>query len=124
MDAVEIMEEYGKMCCAESEHGCASCELSDGLNGTGEACEEFIRKNPTRAVEIIEKYKVETSKNTRQSEFLKMFPNARIDDNGTLLICPRHVDVTAIDSRYCLGSPTCTECLKEYWLSEDSEEDN
>ena len=66
----------------------------------------------------------EHSKKTRQSEFLKMFPNARIDDNGTLLICPRHVDVTAIDSRRCLGSPTCTECLKEYWLSEDSEEDN
>lgn len=118
MDAVEIMKEYGEMCCTESEYGCAACELSYEFNGTGEACEQFIRNNPARAVEIIENYKSKTSKNTRQSEFLKMFPKARTEGE-TVDIDPCEVDVRVAIN--CKGR-LCEYCREDYWLEEIHDE--
>lgn len=52
-------------------------------------------------------------KKTRQSEFLKMFPNALINENSrTIDICPQYVD-GRID---CDGK--CSQCSKDFWLAE------
>lgn len=52
-------------------------------------------------------------KKTRQSEFLKMFPNALInEDPETIAICPQNVDGRI----ECDGK--CYQCHKDFWLAE------
>lgn len=52
---------------------------------------------------------------TRQDRFLEMFPNAKIDNCGTSILCPRWVDKDFKCNRQLL---CCAECCKEYWLAE------
>ena len=71
-----------------------------------------------KANEIILKWCEEHPIKTRQSEFLKMFPNVCIY-KGAINICP-----CTIDSDYDCKSKEkyvdfdCTGCKKEYWLAE------
>lgn len=52
-------------------------------------------------------------KKTRQSEFLKMFPNALMnEDPRTISICPQQVDGRI----GCDGK--CYQCSKDFWLAE------
>lgn len=112
MDAVEIMKEYGRMCSAEGEYGCGGCELSDEFNGAGEWCGIFIKKHPQKAVEIVKKWAAEHPVKTRQSEFLKMYPNAT----------PFHIDPCNVDADMAIDSKcrrkSCIECREEYWNQE------
>lgn len=50
-------------------------------------------------------------KKTRQSEFLKMFPNALMD-GCTVAMCPVKVDEN-VDCRL-----QCDDCRKDFWLAE------
>jgi hypothetical protein len=60
---------------------------------------------------------------TRQSEFLKAFPNAPIDKgNGVLFVDPCTVDSTQKGNKYC--SISCTTCRKNYWLAEVTDNGN
>ena len=116
MNVIEIMREFGKMCSIEGERGCSGCGLSCELNGTGETCENFIAKHPEEAVRIIERWEAEHPKKTRQSEFLKMFPNASIV-GGVPEISPCHVDNKFSPQKGC-GTSSCADCRKEYWNEE------
>lgn len=92
---------------------CASCPLKSlhcGIRYTGS--EEFTKIN-----EIILNWCKEHPVKTRQSEFLKMFPNAGIDENGVVTICPICVDTNF----NCVSSISCPKCREEYWLAEVDE---
>lgn len=111
-DAVEIIQAYARMCIKEMR--CTGCGLSCENNGTGKACEIFMKENPEKAVEIVEKWAAEHPKKTRQSEFLKMFPNARIRGD-VLEIRPCDTD----DNIECTDrDERCYECYRKYWLAE------
>lgn len=64
---------------------------------------------------------------TRQSEFLKMFPNARIESDGMPSICPIVVDKRChnkdYDALFCLvrDEEECRKCRRDFWLAEISE---
>lgn len=70
-----------------------------------------------KANKIILKWCKEHPVKTRQSEFLKMFPNAGIDENGVVTICPICVDTNF----NCVSSISCPKCREEYWLAEVEE---
>lgn len=53
-------------------------------------------------------------KKTRQSEFLKMFPNAKRDDDEIIYICPN----TCCKTVDCAGHNYCRTCRKDFWLAE------
>lgn len=72
----------------------------------------------TKINEIILKWCEEHPIKTRQSEFLKMFPNAKIDNCGIPIFCPRWVDKDFKCNRERLS---CDACEKEYWLAEVEE---
>ena len=66
------------------------------------------------AVKFVERWAVAHPIKTRQSEFLKLFPNAQTD-SGCLNACPMDVfGNTGIDC----NKRTCFECKKEFWLAE------
>lgn len=113
MTAIEYLKAKARMtnkCGIE----CYDCPLSFSNNGIGESCRALERNYPEKAVEIVEKWeKLHTAK-TRQSEFLKMFPNVDIDKNGIIAFCPNCVD----KDYSCNGSDLfvkCRDCRNKYW---------
>ncbi len=68
-------------------------------------------------VEQVEKWAKEHPVKTRQSEFLKMWPNASVGYNGTLVICPSQADTKAVAE--CIRSErNCDKCKRDFWLKE------
>ena len=117
MDAVKFLKEEDRMCDKykySSDHTCSDCPCHSKRNGTDEICISLRKTDPAKYVEIVEKWSKEHPAKTRQSEFLKMFPNAQTLQNGALIVCPK-----LVDSEYeinCNGS--CIDCRKKYWLEE------
>lgn len=67
-------------------------------------------------VEAAEKWATEHPVKTRQSEFLKLFPYARVKKaNGLPIVSPCDLDVKLAGK--CEGIP-CQECWKKFWLAE------
>ena len=58
---------------------------------------------------------------TRQSEFLEMFPNAWLDDNKMLDLCPKRVDKNYTHKNQQCIDTDCDDCKKAYWLAEVDE---
>ena len=109
MDAVKFVETLGRMCDAE----CIKCEFRKRLSGF-ETCAVWRKTHPEEAVAIVEQWAAEHPAKTRQSEFLKLFPNAQTD-SGCLNACPMDVfGNTGIDC----NKRTCFECKKEFWMQE------
>lgn len=121
MEFLEFFEKKEKMCSffkklCDSDP-CQKCGLSSFNNGTTDLlCSEFIVEWPKRAEAIIAKWAAEHPKETRQSEFLKMFPRAEMHTDGCLTIFPCLVDASFKEK--CTGAGTCTKCRREYWLAE------
>lgn len=79
-------------------------------------CDENCLVKIDFAIETVQKWNDEHPIKTRQSEFLKMFPNARIRHHNSdclvLDICP-----ALLDKRLsCEESISCAICQKDYWL--------
>ena len=114
MDAVEFLKEKERMC---SKCGmCAVCPADKQNNGFDMDCDNLEVKKPEELVAIIERWSAEHPKKTRQSEFLKMLPNAPLRENGSIAICPLDVDRDAKCSQK--QGARCPDCQKDYWLAE------
>ena len=109
MDAVEFLKTLRRMCNSE----CRECELGKSL-GALDTCALWQKAHPEEAVEIAEKWAKEHPAKTRQSEFLKHYPNAKIL-LGCLNACP--MDVFGDTEASCNHQP-CYECKKAFWLAE------
>ena len=107
MEAVKFLKESKRLCA--SFEGCGTCPL---YARSGCMIEPQIEEDEETIEAIVEKWSEEHPAKTRQSEFLKMFPNAKIEE-GCLLICPIHSD----KNEKC-GGGRCVDCRKKYWLAE------
>ena len=68
------------------------------------------------AVKFVERWAAAHPVKTRQSEFLKLFPYARVKKaNGLPIVSPCDLDVKLAGK--CEGIP-CQECWKKFWLTE------
>lgn len=124
MDALKFIEERNRMCNRywQVDGDCDGCPLLDVKE-----CNELRNmiddtgKVVGNVVEIVEKWSQEHPRKTRQSEFLKMFPTARLDYDGVLVVCPADVDINKrdADDGECL-SPLggCENCCREFWTQE------
>lgn len=112
------IEDFARMCNKNSAK-CDECPLTLINNGKHEFCDDFIRQSPDKANEIILKWCKEHPIKTRQSELLKMFPNAPKDENGVIAILS-----CTVEAGYAIANcskKSCTQCRKEYWLAEIDE---
>lgn len=109
MDVIKFVETQRRMCDMYGEcHGCPLefdyCRLA---GSTKERDEEIIS--------IVEKWAAENPIKTRQSEFLRLFPNARMLKDGRCLdICPQNLE----NDINCPEHGDCAECACQYWLKE------
>lgn len=109
MDALEFIKAIKQM-------------LSAGANNS--TVQKYIsayKKNDyEEMVKAAEQWAAEHPIKTRQSEFLKMFPDAPIyPDTGLVRVSPCQVD-----RALCGNCPTginCIECRKKFWLAEVEE---
>lgn len=115
MDAVKYLKEVYRMCSTFDK--CESCPLSDEktafpCNATDKSVEH---EDPEKVVSIVEKWSEEHPVKTRKSEFLKMFPNVKLENN-VIAIYPCKIDTRIKNS--CIRFGSCLDCQREYWLQE------
>ena len=110
MDAVKFVKTLGRMCNAE----CIKCEFWK-RRGKWESCNSWQKNHPEEAVAIAEQWAAEHPIKTRQSEFLKMFPEANVDQAECLYINPCQIFGKKVPE--CAGH-TCSECRRAFWLAE------
>lgn len=116
MDAVDFITERNRMC--KSSASCAECVLSNKVIGL---CTKWCFEHPEEVVAAVEQWANEHPRKTRQSEFLKMFPNVDLDSEGVINILPCQMDT----KRYpvndngggCKTAP-CVICKQEFWMQE------
>ena len=107
MDAVEFIKQVRRMGKQKGEAICFKLEEKD-----------------TEIVEQVEQWAKAHPVKTRQSELLKLFPNMKIDDAGTLCMCPMNFDPETHkdeDKCFCIHMRDdihCAECRRDFWLKE------
>lgn len=120
MDAVKFLKEKKRMCdFFHNQALCSKCPIQKLECGIGELGDV---EHMIAAVEAVEKWAAEHPAKTRQSEFLKIFPNARIVD-GAITIEPCDIDNKRCGegSKWCDDHIGCEGCREDYWLTEVEE---
>lgn len=120
MDAVKYFETKKRMTNGCKSSSCKTCPLSTQNNNLNQFCTDFEMEYTKEAVEIVEKWAKDNPVKTKQSEFLKLFPNARVYEDGVLTVCPRAAEKSF--EAQCNIRP-CRECCEDYWLAEVDEEE-
>lgn len=119
MDAIEFVKTVNRLC---KNLRCKECPVyKEGICTVG--FDDYSVKSIKETVSKVEQWAKDYPVKTRQSEFLKMFPNARIDDSGVLLFCPKDFLPVGARSTYCEKHENCKECRKDYWLAEVTDND-
>ena len=112
MDAVEFLKALGRLC---NNYLCGdNCPLIDSCDD--ESDDGYVRK-----VQIVEKWAKEHPVKTRQSEFLKQWPDAEVGDDGypSVAPCQLYKDIEEKDENgICCKNCGCDKCRRDFWLKE------
>lgn len=115
MDAVKYVKTARRLC--ESHSDCDTCKLY----GNDGCMFSFMEKEPEKAVQIVEQWAKDHPVKTRQSEFLKIFPNANLKNITRLLPCSIDSNMNPLRcAKYDYLSITCRcdTCRNDYWNEE------
>lgn len=110
MDALEFIKAIKQMLSAGANNSTVQKYISaykkNDCEGMVKAAEQWADEHPIK---------------TRQSVFLEQYPEARLSEDGILLICPhaisaeyRDEDGTCNIGKY----GTCADCRREFWSAE------
>ena len=74
--------------------------------------------DPVIAVKVVEEWSAAHPRKTRQSVFLEQWPQARVDDNGCVKVCPGDVSATHRDAGGGCAKIgiLCPNCRREFWM--------
>lgn len=102
MDAVKFLQERNRM--YESGAATPGVGLEDDYD-------------PVIAVKVVEKWSAAHPRKTRQSVFLEQYPNARIDSQAVIYVCP----ADAYGDKVCPKNEEnfhmlCCDCRRNFWL--------
>ena len=115
--------DYVRMC--KNMKKCEDCPLCFENKGKEIDCGALVLKHTDKANEIILNWCKEHPVETRQDRFLKMFPNAKTNNDGVIELAPctiekdRYINVGSCSLAY--GFESCDECRKNFWLAEVDE---
>lgn len=124
MKPQDFVKEYSRLCDAYRLPQKSACRTDCPFINMRCAFPENVNINHPERFEktynIVEKWSDTHPVKTRQSKFLKMFPNAVIDEDDGIL-CIRPCD---IDERIgCTNGKGCDDCYRKYWLAEVTDND-
>lgn len=119
MDAVEFLKTKNRMCetyLRAEPSKCDGCPFDDVA---GAMCSSWCFEHMAEAVAIVERWAEQHPAKTRQSEFLKQWPNATCNGDGILALCPSTLDADYKDEKgYCNQNKICGDCRREFWMKE------
>lgn len=116
MDAVKYVKTQYRLC--RSKDSCSECPLQDKENCR---CITDTIEYVEKAVQIVEEWAKDNPAKTRQSEFLKMFPNA--PKSGRVLdICQKNLNTEYMPPKRC-ENISCSACKTDYWNKEVTDND-
>lgn len=116
MDAVKFISEHKRMCesfgtscngCPLHGHPCTF--ISSITNGD---CKRILVK--------VEQWSKEHPIKTRQNVFLEQWPEAKVADDGILMLCPVVVSSTYRNQYGGCKTPcaSCDDCCRKFWMQE------
>lgn len=108
----EFQKESNRLCKAYRVIGCEKCPLHKCHCATYRGLTDFAY-----AYDAVSAWSDSHPIKTRQSEFLKKFPKAKVRD-GVISLCPQFYCITLLGADFTGCTPgDCAKCLREYWLS-------
>ena len=118
MDAVEFFKAVNRLC--KNQSGCAKCPIWEkGMCMAGFG--DDLIKSIEETVLKVEQWSKDHPIKTRQSEFLRMFPNVPMKDD-VIDICPTTVVKGLKYDEHC-NHILCKDCRKAFWLTEVTDND-
>lgn len=108
MDAVEYVKQRNRMC--DHYNNCGDCPA-----GKYDKCSSL--NGILKLVPIVEQWAKEHPVKTRQSEFLKMWPEVTVDKHGVCNLEPCNLCPSMLNSDGCSMS-NCDKCRRDFWLKE------
>ena len=109
MDAVEFNKEFSSFC---SNHECSKCPITTSLNF---ACTiKSLGDNAESVVEIVEGWAKDHPVKTRKSEFLKLFPDAKMV-NIERTFCVAYFEPTKECKANNPSDEQCIACRYRCW---------
>lgn len=115
MDAVEYIKTVNRLCKNRRCKGCPFYKEGTCTFGFGDYSVEHIEETISKVEQWAKAHPVKT----RQSEFLKMFPNAPLY-RGVVSIPPCSIEKEMRGN--CL-TRDCFKCRRTYWLTEVTDND-
>lgn len=110
MDAVEFLEQLKKRSKSNPDY------YGEELN--------IAHIEPISLVSQVEQWAAEHPVKTRQSEFLKQWPETGLMQDGVIMICPLMISAAYRDGNGACNkrqSDTCADCKREFWSAEVEE---
>ena len=127
MDAVEFYKSMKRMC--YSGEMCEKCPLYNNFSEMGSVCDVLLHikdEKASRVKSIVEQWAKDHPVKTRQSEFLKKYPDAYLSDITRLLPCSLDKTLKPLRcAKYGYSSITCRcdRCRDDYWNEEVPDND-
>lgn len=127
MDAVEFYKSMKRMC--YSGEMCEKCPLYNNFSEMGSVCDVLLHiedEKASRVKSIVEQWAKDHPVKTRQSEFLKKFPDAYLSAITRLLPCSLDKTLKPLRcAKYGYLSITCRcdRCRDDYWNEEVTDND-
>lgn len=118
MDALEFLKERKRMCSYYKE--CDGCELKGVKCSIG----NFVTdEHYSKIIATVERWSKEHPYKTRQSVFLKQYPEARLGDDGVLQVDPCSISASYRNARNNCATMRreCSNCRREFWSAEVEE---
>lgn len=121
MDAVKFIEERNRMC-KSFNTVCIGCPAFNVCE-SGLCCvvDKKSTLDATAQIAIVEEWSRAHPRKTRQSVFLKQWPEAELTKDGVISICPIAVSAAYRNKTGGCASPTrprCAVCRREFWMQE------
>lgn len=110
MDALEFIKAIKQMLRAGANNSTVQKYISaykkNDCEGMVKAAEQWAAEHPVK---------------TRQSEFLKQWPETALMQDGVITICPLMISATYRDKNGACNknqSDTCADCKRQFWSAE------
>lgn len=102
MDAVKFIEEHRRMYKVTGKH---LHTLAEGI-----PAEDVVKE--------VEEWSAAHPRKTRQDVFLEQYPEAEIDEQGYLQLCPRRISADCRSRIRLCTKRLCSDCCREFWMQE------
>lgn len=113
MDVIEFIKIANRMCERANSDCSDCCFKGKTVFCVDDGFSDVPLKEFEKAVQVVEEWAKEHPVKTRETEFLKLFPNAQLEKDSYSPICPH-----ALDETWTCRRTDCKKCRQDFWSQE------